>query len=411
MKRTMQYKVSAFSGLRILILHGASSQPDTLVNALHMMGISFVIQTADCESALNVLSSACRGFDIAFCDMNMKDMEGIEFICQAAQCDVGAFILMAEEKDELLSSAETIAHECGSPVLGVLAGAVEADYLKHLLLCYLDTASVAPGNEEGISQPQWTRNELVAALNRNQFVPFFQPKIDLDSGMPTCVEVLARWNHPEMGILPPSHFIELMEQQGLIDQLTGCLLMQSLSCAKECAVGGKDIGFAINVSPVTLQDARTPSRVGALVKECGLCPGRITIEVTETASSKSFAPVLASLTRLRMQGFEISMDDFGMGYSSLQLLSRMPFTELKIDRAFVSDVSRNPKSAAILESIIHLARKLHLRTVAEGIETNGELDFIRSLGCGSGQGFLLGRPMAQLDLIEYLEDAPQYAAA
>jgi EAL domain-containing protein (putative c-di-GMP-specific phosphodiesterase class I) len=288
---------------------------------------------------------------------------------------------------------------------------IEAGCLKRLLSGYFDTAAATLRNEEKRRLPQWTRKELVAALNRNQFVPFFQPKIDFDTGMPTSVEILARWNHPDLGILPPSQFIELMEQQGLICQLTGCLLLQSLSCAKECAAKGKEIGFAINVSPVTLQDARTPTRVCALVKECGLCPEQITIEVTETASSKNFTPVFESLTRLRMQGFEIAVDDFGTGYSSLQLLSRMPFTELKIDRAFVSKVSGNAKSAAILESIIHLAGKLRLRTVAEGIETRDELDFIRAVGCGAGQGFLLGRPMAQVNLIEYLEETPLLAAA
>jgi len=104
-----------------------------------------------------------------------------------------------------------------------------------------------------------------------------------------------------------------------------------------------------------------------------------------------------------MQGFEISVDDFGIGYSSLELLSLMPFTELKIDRSFITEASNNTKSAAILESILQLAGKLHLRTVAEGIETSAELDLVQSLGCGVGQGFLLGRPMVSQDLMGYLE--------
>jgi EAL domain-containing protein (putative c-di-GMP-specific phosphodiesterase class I)/CheY-like chemotaxis protein len=411
MKPMQQRSISGFSDLRVLLLGGIPLRQAMLLKVLNGMGISFVTQAENCASALGVLSSSGPRLDIVLCDMSMKDLDELEFIYHAAQSNVGGFILMSEANDELLSSARTIAHGCGSHVLGVLRGATEFGQLKRLLSCYLDANAAAPRNEEKLRSQKWTRNELVAALNHNQFVPFFQPKVDLETGVPGCVEILARWDHPDLGILPPCQFIELMEQEGLIDQLTGCMLLQSLVCAKECAARGNDIGFAINVSPLTLQDARTPTRIFSLVKECGLSPTRITIEITETASSKNFSRILESLTRLRMQGFEISVDDFGIGYSSLQLLSRMPFTELKIDRTFVTEASSNPKSAAILESIIQLAGKLHLRTVAEGIETSAELDFVQSLGCGVGQGFLLGRPMAQRDLVAYLEKMPSLEVA
>lgn len=274
-------------------------------------------------------------------------------------------------------------------------------------------ANQAPSQryEEKMSLPQWTTEDLVVAFDREQFVPFYQPKIDLRTGLLTGVEILGRWHHPDLGILLPDQFIELMEQKGLIGQLTECLLLQSLSFAKDCAVAGQNIGFAINVSPVTLRDMHTPGRMYGMVKEYGLCTGQFTIEVTETAPSDSCTSVLESLTRLRMHGFQISVDDFGTGYSSLKLLSRMPFTELKIDRSFVAGARSKAKSAAILEFIMHLAGKLQLRTVAEGIETGDEIDFLRSLGCDAGQGFLLGRPMAQADLIHYLEQSSLLEAA
>lgn len=404
MKHATQHKTPSFGSLRVLILDDIPFRRHSLVPALNDIGIFSIILSPDCASALDVLSSSDCRVDIVLCDMRMKDIEEMEFIYHAAHCNVGGFILMPAVTDAPFCSEQVIAEGRGSSVLGLLHRATDTGCLQHLLSSYLASTTAAPRNTEEPCLPQWTRNDLVAALNGNQFEPYFQPKIDLDTGMPTCVEILARWHHPDFGILPPTQFIELMEQHRLIDQLTGCLLMQSLSCAKQCAAKGNDIGFAINVSPVTLQDSRTPSRVGALVRECGLCPEQITIEVTETASSKNFTAVLESLTRLRMQGFEISVDDFGMGYSSLQLLSQMPFTELKIDRSFVTDVPSRAKSAAILESVILLAEKLNLHTVAEGIETTDELQFIRSLGVGTGQGFLLGRPMGQKNLIHYLED-------
>ncbi|WP_164932019.1 EAL domain-containing protein [Janthinobacterium sp. 17J80-10] len=255
---------------------------------------------------------------------------------------------------------------------------------------------------ENSSNHQWSRRDLLAAIQARQFVPYFQPKIDLVTGRPVSCETLARWVHPVLGILPPSQFIELMEQMDLIDQLTDCLLHQLLACAQDISECNADIGFAINISPITLGKPHMASRICSLVNSYGVACERITIEVTETACADDFAGLLASLVRLRMQGFGISADDFGVGYSSLQELNRMPFTEIKIDRMFVGGVANNRKSQAILEFVVQLADRLHMRTVAEGIETRGELEFVQSLGCSQGQGFYLGSPMPYEDLQDYL---------
>lgn len=253
---------------------------------------------------------------------------------------------------------------------------------------------------------QWSRHELLAAIQDKQFVPYFQPKIDLVTGLPVCCEILARWMHPDLGILPPSQFIELMEQMDLIDQLTDSLLHQVLACAQDSSVINRDIGFAINISPITLGKPHMANHIGALVKSYGIACERITIEVTETACSKDFEVMLAALVRLRMQGFGISADDFGIGYSSLQELSRMPFSEIKIDRMFVGGITDNRKSQAILEFVVQLADRLQMRTVAEGIETKCELEYIQSLGCSQGQGFYLANPMTYQDFQAYL-NAPR----
>ncbi|WP_158592140.1 EAL domain-containing protein [Noviherbaspirillum sedimenti] len=255
---------------------------------------------------------------------------------------------------------------------------------------------------ENFSNYQWSRYELLSAIQDKQFVPYFQPKIDLVSGLPVCSETLARWIHPDRGILPPSQFIELMERMDLIDQLTDSLLHQLLEYVQDSNECCAEIGFAINISPLTLGKAHMANHICSLVKSYGVACERITIEVTETACSKDFASLLASLDRLRTQGFGISADDFGVGYSSLQELNRMPFTEIKIDRMFVGGISNNQKSQAILEFVVQLADRLHMRTVAEGIETRGELEFVQALGCSQGQGFYLGSPMTYPDLQDYL---------
>lgn len=268
--------------------------------------------------------------------------------------------------------------------------------------CLMLTNIKAAFTVENSLNYQWSRRELLAAIQTRQFVPYFQPKIDLVSGRPMSCETLARWVHPVLGILPPSQFIELMEQMDLIDQLTHCLLHQLLECAQDINEYNAEIGFAINISPITLGKPHMANRICSLVKSYGVACERITIEVTETACSDDFTGLLATLVRLRMHGFGISADDFGIGYSSLKELNRIPFTEIKIDRMFVRGVANNRKSQAIMEFVVQLADRLHMRTVAEGIETRGELEFVQSLGCSQGQGFYLGSPMTYHDLQDYL---------
>jgi EAL domain-containing protein (putative c-di-GMP-specific phosphodiesterase class I) len=144
------------------------------------------------------------------------------------------------------------------------------------------------------------------------------------------------------------------------------------------------------------------NQLGELVRFHNIAPSRITIEVTETAVTENVAAVMESLTRLRMQGFAISVDDFGTGYSSLLQLSEMPFTEIKIDRNFVSGAIENRKTRLIAESIVDLAKKLDLHTVAEGIETGTQLEFVKRLGCQTGQGYLLAKPMSHYEFMKFL---------
>lgn len=257
--------------------------------------------------------------------------------------------------------------------------------------------------EENPSSHRWSRDELLSAIQDNQFVPYFQPKIDLLTGLPVCSETLARWNHPELGVLAPNQFIGVMEQEDLIDQFTDKLLHQVFARAKSGWASRRQTGIAINISPITLGKPFMANHICSLVKAYGIASERITIEVTETACAKDFNRLLSSLTRLRMQGFGISADDFGTGYSSLEELNRMPFTEIKIDRMFVAGIANSQKSEAILEFVVQLAARLKLRTVAEGIETEGELDFVRTLGCSLGQGYYLGSPMRYENWIDYLD--------
>lgn len=260
-----------------------------------------------------------------------------------------------------------------------------------------------PSDLASARQRVWLRHDLLRALDQEQVIPYFQPKVDLASGRVDGVEILARWAHPTLGIVGPDEFIVQMENHGMIDQLTDSMLKQALACARHWSGAGFELDLALNVAPGTLQQAGVAERLLRIVKRHGMAPARLTIEMTETSAASDPHGVLDTATRLRAHGFNIAIDDFGTRCSTLLQLKDLPVTELKIDRAFVTNLPLRGKAAAILESILYLSEKLGLRTVAEGIETLAELDFLRARGCTAGQGYLFARPMPHTGLMAWLQ--------
>jgi len=226
-------------------------------------------------------------------------------------------------------------------------------------------------------------------------VPFYQPKVSLKTGEMVGAEILARWEHPERGLLMPIHFIDLMESNGLIEGLTAQVLDQACNDSERWLKAGLKVPLALNVSASTLEQSNSANQLLARIAATVLPTALFTIELTETAFAHDMKGLLENVLRLRMNGCGVSVDDFGTGYSSLQQLSRVPVTELKVDRSFVRRIPENDKALSIVGSMIDLARKLELKTVAEGIETPAQLECLKGLGCDIGQGYLFGRPMAR----------------
>lgn len=392
----------------MLVLEDQAFQRNLLIGVLQHLGITQVESAGDGSSAMDALERTQAGFDVAICDLRMEGMDGIEFIRRAARHRVKSFIVTSAIETSLLTSAEAVLRSYNTRLLGVLPKPVNIDRLRGMLmLADFKTVKVAD-KDSWSSVPQEaspTEAEICEALEKHQFVPYFQPKFCLETGMPSGAEMLARWDHPTLGILSPGRFVPTMEAAGLIDALSDSLLSRAMVCANAWTQIGCDINMAVNLSPLTLQNTEMPNRLGALVRRHNIAPSRITIEVTETAVSENVSGLMESLTRLRMQGFALSVDDFGTGYSSLLQLSEMPFTEIKIDRNFVSGATENKKTTLIAESIVDLAKKLDLHTVAEGVETQAEFAFIKKLGCETGQGYFFAKPMNQDELMHFLRAA------
>jgi diguanylate cyclase (GGDEF)-like protein/PAS domain S-box-containing protein len=232
------------------------------------------------------------------------------------------------------------------------------------------------------------QRDLRSAIARNELVLYYQPQATM-AGEVVGFEALARWEHPERGLVPPASFIALAEENGLIVQIGEWVLREA---CREAASWPVPFRIGVNLSPIQFRHGDLPALVHSILLETGLEPGRLELEITESVLVNDFARTLSILRRLKALGVKIAMDDFGTGYSSLSSLKSFPFDKIKIDRTFISGVEGNGQSAAIVRAVLGLGRGLQIPVTAEGVETETERAFLLEAACQEMQGYLIGRP-------------------
>lgn len=253
--------------------------------------------------------------------------------------------------------------------------------------------------------------DLRSAVDRQEFVLYYQPIIDLQSGDLTDVEVLVRWQHPDRGLVMPSEFIPLAEETGLIVEIGQWVLQeacQTLRVYQQQFASATELKFSVNLSSEQLQDPNFIQTVDRVLSQSGLDGRYLKLELTESMLMSHEEKHIKTLQQLRDRNITISLDDFGTGYSSLSYLYRFPLDTLKIDQSFVSRMISEPKDAEIVNTIISLARTLNMDVIAEGIETEEEVLHLKKLGCERGQGYWFSPPMSQEKLEEHLQAGPQW---
>ncbi|WP_158257163.1 putative bifunctional diguanylate cyclase/phosphodiesterase [Kineococcus xinjiangensis] len=247
--------------------------------------------------------------------------------------------------------------------------------------------------------------QLREGLHEHQLVLHYQPQVDLRTGRAGSVEALVRWQHPRRGLLPPVEFIPLAESAGLMGKLTAQVLEEALIQCSRWRTEGSHLQVAVNVSPSVLIDHDFPTQVEYLLSTHHLPPSALVLEVTEDLLMAHRDRAVSALTRLRKKGVQVSIDDYGTGYSSLAYLMDLPVTELKLDRAFVATMTSSARSVAIVKSTTHLAHALGLHLVAEGVEDAETLHSLRAVGCDLVQGYHLARPVPAHDVPRALVSA------
>jgi len=352
-------------------------------------------------------------FDCIVMDLSMPEMDGIEMIrFLGDNKSVAALVLISGFDKGILGTAERLARDRGLNVLGALSKPIMIDDLETLLdqvVANEDNDNAA--NIEAPSYPSQgsdqfpSAEELRMAIRDGEIIPYFQPRVNACDGTIAGVETLARWAHPIKGMIPPSMFIVLAEENDLIDDLTDAIVEKALDICVEWKDAGLIIEISVNFSARTLADLDLPDLLAAKVRSYGLDPSQIVVEVTESSVVSDLDDSTDVLVRLRMKGFGISIDDFGTGFSSMQQLQNLPFTEIKVDQSFVSRAVEDPEALAIVETTIDLGKKLGLTVVGEGVEDQQTWDLMDKSGCDQIQGYFSARPMPGDKLLQWVEDS------
>ena len=375
----------------ILVVDDDAFQRDTVEIQLGSLGWHQLKFATSGNEALAHLDRYGAQIIAIISDLSMPDMDGLVLMRHLAQrhCRAG-IILRSGLHDEILNSAAGLAYAHGLLILGVLPKSSTHMQLAALLMGVSEPVAQAPlENCQGAPLPE----RLSVGLANGEFIPWYQPKMDVRSGKSISVEALARWPTAVGGMTGPTRFIPAIEAAGLADALFLAItrtVLADLWTWRKQRIG---ITAAVNMSMDTALNLDVPDQLSELVEQAGLQPSDLIIEVTESRLMVERSLAMETLTRLSMMGFVLSIDDFGTGYSSLVQLIDLPFKELKIDGSFIQRASAERKAEAILTLSILIGRKLGMSVVAEGVETTEQFEFLKSAGGVMAQGYLFARPM------------------
>jgi diguanylate cyclase (GGDEF)-like protein len=393
--------------IRLLILDDDPLTAKTIVTIAHSVGV----ETRSTESPgefFEIVQDWAP--DYIALDLVMPDMDGVQVMVELARmgCDAD-IVITSGVGGRVLEAAARSASEHGLRIAGVLPKPFSAASLRSFLKdpkshgWYENTDTVSdPGGQEN----KVCIDDLRQAISHGQISVVYQPKVNCRNSTLAGFEALARWQHPERGIVGPNEFIPLAEQHGLIDELTGTVMQQALNwlaglpASLENTADNaylrrrlRNVTLSLNISASSLSNLQLFEQMDDYCQSLGIAPERVILELTETCAMDDPVSSLDVLTRLRMKGFHLSIDDFGTGYSSMVQLARLPFSEIKIDKSFVMTAASSKESRTVIKAIIELGHGLGLYTSAEGIETAETLEYLRNMGCDLAQGFHVAHPM------------------
>ncbi len=384
----------------VLVIDDSAVQRRHGVELCRSIGIATVHEASNGREALALLDSLLPQPGLLVIDLEMPTMDGPELLAQLRQRNIDIPIVVASSKEHaLIQSVRHMATVLGLRILGT----VQKPLTREALAALLQSWKFAPGQQ---AQPRSRRpidpEALRVGIERGEIQVHYQPQVEIRAGIVRGVEALARWQHPTLGLIMPDEFIPLAEQYDLIHKLTLQVINHVMLQASAWDAQDVDLSVAINLSPRLLERSDLVQEIVGLQQCYAVCAERVIFEVTESSLLRELAVALGVLTRLRLRGFGLALDDYGTGFSSMQQLAQIPFTELKIDRSFVRGACDRENLQVMLRSAIEMASELGLVTVAEGVESEQELRLLQDYGCTFAQGWLFAKPMPGAQLVDWL---------
>jgi EAL domain-containing protein (putative c-di-GMP-specific phosphodiesterase class I) len=378
--------MATLSACRLLVVDDEPSIGRVVERVGKSVGFD-VIATVDSEEFIRI---ARRWHPtVIILDLNIPGADGVQLLRALAADRCAARVILSSGADsKVLEAVQRLGRERGLDMGEVLQKPVRLETLRELLLGF------------GPVPKTLLAAALRDAIGTEELYLEFQPKLDCQRGRITAVEALARWRSAVHGVIPPDEFVPLAEDTGAIRLLTDWVVATAAQQAAVWRAEGLEIDIAVNISAADVEDLELPDRLEQHCRDAGVDPSGLILELTETGAMREAVQMMDVLTRLRLKGFHLSIDDFGTGYSSLVQLQRMPFSEIKIDKSFVMHMSANSSCRVIVEIIIDLAKKLGLRSVAEGVEDEATLNSLVALGCDMAQGYHLSRPVSAARIAE-----------
>jgi diguanylate cyclase len=381
---------------RLLIIDDESEIRDVLQEFL---GCSHHCVTVDsAEEALALIAK--QPFDLIISDIAMENMSGLELVPHIMKIAPDSLIIMISGQRTIEFAIDAMRAGAFDYItkpfeLRDVASAVRRA-LEHLSRQRDSHVSVNRGNAQA--------KELQRAIEADELVVHYQPKVSIEPGRLVGFEALVRWNHPQLGLLPPSDFVPEAEESELIEAIGATVLRKACAEARSWHDMGLDfLHVAVNISPRQFHQGDLLETVISSLSKAGLGAEHLHLELTETSLMEHGEPAVNILKKLRQRGIKIAIDDFGTGYSSLGYLKRLPIDFVKLDRSFVSGMTDNPEDAALVMASINLAHNLNLKVVAEGVESEDQRAFLRLMRCDQGQGYLFGKPLRPESIWSFLE--------
>jgi EAL domain-containing protein (putative c-di-GMP-specific phosphodiesterase class I)/CheY-like chemotaxis protein len=353
---------------------------------------------------LELMSLDLDNTSLIFLDLVMPQFDGVEVIRYLAKqrCQA-ALVLMSGSDMSVLHCAQMLAEEQGINIMASITKPFSVDEVLSLIERFLQSnfyndSRLLVAEKEGLPI---SKSQLWAAITERQLVMYYQPQLQISSGRLFGVEALVRWQHPDRGLIYPDEFIPLAEEFGFLAIMTEEILRLVALQVARWRNEDMEPRVSINIPACLMSDLDFPEYVSQYLSEYALNEDLVTFELTETTLISGGVSSLDILTRIRLKGIHLSIDDFGTGFSSLSQLYRMPFNELKIDLSFVRRMDQDADCYAIVENCVQLGHQLNMQVVAEGVENIAILKMLEELGCDVAQGYYFSKPLSGKDLVTW----------